>query len=52
MAEGYGMPSFRVERTQDFAPALAKALAGDGPALLHLLLDDRDVSPFTDEGSV
>ncbi len=52
VAEGYGMPSFRVERTQDFAPALAKALAGDGPALLHLLLDDRDVSPFTDEVSV
>ena len=52
VAEGYGMPSFRVQRTQDFAPALAKALAGDGPALLHLILDDRDVSPFTDEVSV
>jgi acetolactate synthase-1/2/3 large subunit len=52
VAEGYGLPSFRVERTADFGPALAKALAADGPALLHLLLDDRDVSPFTDEVSV
>lgn len=52
VAEGYGLPSFRVERTQDFGPAFAKALAADGPALLHLLLDDRDISPFTDEVSV
>ncbi|MCA8927936.1 MAG: thiamine pyrophosphate-binding protein [Alphaproteobacteria bacterium] len=52
VAEGYGMPSFRVERTRDFAPAFAKALATEGPALLHLLLDERDISPFTDEVSV
>ena len=52
VAEGYGMPSFRVTRTGDFAPAMAEALAADGPALLHLLLDERDISPFTDEVSV
>ena len=52
VAEGYGLKSFRVERTADFGPAIAAALATDGPALLHLLLDDRDVSPFTDEVSV
>lgn len=52
VAEGYGMPAFRVERTADFAPALAAALKADGPALLHLVLDERDISPFTDEVSV
>lgn len=52
VAEGYGMPSFTVARTEEFAPALAKALKADGPALLHLLLDERDISPFTDEVSV
>lgn len=52
VAEGYGMPSFRIDRTEDFGPAFAKALAGDGPALLHLILDERDISPFTDEVSV
>ena len=46
------MPSFTVARTEEFAPALAKALKADGPALLHLLLDERDISPFTDEVSV
>lgn len=52
VAEGYGLPSFRVEKTADFGPALAAALKAEGPALLHLLLDERDISPFTDEVSV
>jgi len=45
------MPSFRVEQTADFGPALAEALKGNCPALLHLLLDVRGASPFTDEVS-
>ena len=52
VAEGYGMPSFTISKTEEFAPALAEALKGDGPALLHLKLDERDISPFTDEVSV
>jgi len=52
VAEGYGLASFRVTRTKEFGPALTEALATDGPALLHLLLDERDISPFTDEVSV
>jgi acetolactate synthase-1/2/3 large subunit len=52
VAEGYGMASFTVSKTEEFGPAFAAAMAADGPALLHLLLDDRDVSPFTDEVSV
>ena len=52
VAEGYGMASFTISKTNEFAPALAKALATDGPVLLHLKLDERDISPFTDEVSV
>ncbi len=52
VARGYGLPAFTVEKTDDFAPAFAEARAVDGPALLHLRLDERDVSPFTDEQPV
>jgi acetolactate synthase-1/2/3 large subunit len=47
LAEGYGMPAFKVRKTEDFAGALKDALAVDGPAMLHVMLDIRDVSPFT-----
>jgi acetolactate synthase I/II/III large subunit len=52
VAEGYGLASFAVTKTDDFPAAFAKAIAVDGPALLHLFLDERDISPFTDEVSV
>ena len=52
VARGYGLASFTVAATEEFAPAFAEALAVDGPALIHLKLDERDVSPFTDEQSV
>lgn len=52
VAKGYGVASFLVEKTDDFGPAFAEALAADGPALIHLKIDDRDVSPFTDEVNV
>lgn len=52
LGRGYGVPSFAVEETAQFAPAFAEALAVDGPALIHLKLDERDISPFTDEASV
>jgi acetolactate synthase-1/2/3 large subunit len=47
MATAYGMPSFRVERTADFPAALDGAMTTPGPALIHLLLDPRDVSPYS-----
>jgi acetolactate synthase-1/2/3 large subunit len=47
LAEGYGMASFKVRRTEDFAGALRGAMAHDGPALIHLVLDLRDVSPYS-----
>lgn len=52
VAKGYGVAAFRVEDTDAFGPAFAEALAHDGPALVHLKIDDRDVSPFTDEVNV
>ncbi len=52
VARGYGLPAFVVEKTADFATAFAEARAVDGPALIHVKLDERDVSPFTDEQSV
>ena len=47
LGEAYGMPSFRVESTDAFKPALDAALAVSGPALIHLCLDARDVSPYS-----
>lgn len=52
VARGYGVKAIRVETTDAFGPAFAEALATDGPALVHLKIDDRDVSPFTDEVNV
>jgi len=52
VARGYGVAAFSVEKTAEFGPAFAEALAVDGPALIHLKIDDRDVSPFTDEVNV
>jgi acetolactate synthase-1/2/3 large subunit len=46
LGRGYGMPSFTVKETGDFEGALDGALAASGPALVHLCLDVRDVSPF------
>ena len=42
----YGMPAFKVTQTSEFPDALAGAMATPGPALIHLLLDARDVSPY------
>ncbi len=40
----YGAPSWRVERTAEFAPAFDEALALDGPALIHVVTDIRDLA--------
>ena len=51
LAQGYGMAGFAVRETADFEPALAAAMAVDGPALIHLHLDLRDISPYAPEGA-
>jgi thiamine pyrophosphate-dependent acetolactate synthase large subunit-like protein len=47
LAKGFGIPGFTVERTEEFGEALQRMLAVQGPALMHLKLDARDVSPFS-----
>ena len=47
LGEGYGMASFKVTKTEEFPDALAGAIEHDGAAMIHLVLDSRDVSPFT-----
>jgi acetolactate synthase I/II/III large subunit len=46
LGDGYGLATFAVTRTEEFPAALAGAMATDGPALIHLRLDARDVSPY------
>ncbi len=44
-AEAFGGHGERVERTEDFAPALARARASGRPAILHCLLDPEAITP-------
>lgn len=49
----FGGHGERVARTEDFAAALDRALAADGPALLHLVIDEAVMPPASSEiGSV
>jgi len=44
-AQAFGGHGERVERTEDFAPALARARASGMPAILHCLLDPEAITP-------
>ncbi len=44
-AKSFGLEASRVERTDDFAPALERALASEGPALIHVRVDPRAIAP-------
>jgi acetolactate synthase-1/2/3 large subunit len=52
VARAYGVPGWRVEHSADFAAALQAAMASDGPALLHLITDQRDIVPGRPEDDV
>ena len=47
LARAYGGWAETVDRTEDFAPALARALAQDGVRLLHLMTDVEVITPAT-----
>lgn len=47
LGRGYGMEAYTVRTTAEFPIALRAAMAHDGPALIHLVLDLRDVSPYS-----
>lgn len=46
LARAYGTAGFTVERTEDFAEAFRAAMAHDGPALVHVKTDPRDISAY------
>ena len=46
-ADAFGVHAERVERTEEFEPALGRALAAGAPALLHLLVDPEAITPHT-----
>ena len=47
LGRGYGMEAFTVTKTDEFAGALKGAMDHNGPALIHIKLDLRDVSPYS-----
>lgn len=46
-ARSFGLPAERVEETEDFEPAFARALESGGPALIELRPDPDAISPTT-----
>ena len=46
LARSYNVAAWTVERTDQFPAAFDAALAHDGPALIHLKTDIRDISAF------
>jgi acetolactate synthase-1/2/3 large subunit len=46
LARAYGAEARRVVRTADFAEQFQAALLHDGPALVHLITDQRDIAPY------
>lgn len=44
-ADSFGIPGFRVSKTEEFAPAFAKALASKKGALIELVLDPEVITP-------
>jgi acetolactate synthase I/II/III large subunit len=45
LGEAYGALGLRVTRDEEFMPALKKAMAADGSALLEVLTDYEYVTP-------
>lgn len=45
----FGGHGERVEATEEFAPALDRALAADAPALIHVLISSEVMPPASDE---
>jgi acetolactate synthase-1/2/3 large subunit len=51
-ARSFGMEGFLVEHSDDFAPALARARATDGPALIEIRVDREAISPTARLGNL
>lgn len=48
LGEGYGIPAHTVKTTEEFPAALEAVMAHKGPAMIHIVLDIRDVSPYSE----
>lgn len=46
VAGAYGVPAWRVTATAEFDPAFDEALRYEGPALIHVRTDERDIVPY------
>jgi len=44
-AKSFGLAAWRVAETAEFAPAMKRALAEDGPSLIEVVLDPEAISP-------
>jgi len=44
-ADSFGIPAYRVSKTDEFAPAFAKSLESNHGALIELVLDQEVISP-------
>lgn len=44
-AKSFGMEAWRVDSSDQFEPALGRALATDGPALIEIIVDREAISP-------
>lgn len=44
-AQSFGALGMRVEKTEDFAPALESAMAANRPALIEIIVDPEAISP-------
>ena len=49
LAEGYGAAAWKVEDTETWSNALTQALEHDGPALIHIKFDPKDIAPYGNE---
>jgi acetolactate synthase-1/2/3 large subunit len=52
LARAYGWHAASVERTAQFEPAFADAMAADRPSLIHVRLDTDVISPRTTIGAI
>ncbi|GHD42101.1 thiamine pyrophosphate protein [Thalassobaculum fulvum] len=49
IARGYGAAAWTVRSMDEWRPAFAAALAHEGPALIRLMFDARDIAPYGNE---
>ncbi|MBH67825.1 MAG: hypothetical protein CMM58_05675 [Rhodospirillaceae bacterium] len=49
IAKGYGAAAWAVDSTELWASTFEKALAHDGPALIHIKIDSSDIAPYGNE---